>query len=119
MRERFALIARITLGMGQLVGIAYLTLVAWLVTSWMVDDGWASRASDADWWALGAQRAGIGLFVAALAGGVLLGINHLLLRWNLGYSWLRPAHVAWLGGAAIALASVIGAINFIVERPYM
>jgi hypothetical protein len=119
MREHFALIARITFGMGQLVGIAYLTLVVWLVTSWMADDGWAARASDADWWTLGGQRAGIGLFVAALAGGALLGINHLLARWRLGFPLLRPSQVAWLGAAPIALASVVGAMNFIVERPYM
>ena len=85
----------------------------------MVDDGWAARASDMDWWALAGQRAGLGIFVATLAGGVLLGINQLLARWKLGFPLLRPAQVAWIGAAAIALSSVVGAINFIIERPFM
>jgi len=83
------------------------------------DDNWAARAKEADWWSLAGQRASLGLFVAAFAGAVLLGFNHVLARRALVFPWLQPARIAWLAAAAIAFTSLIGAIDFIIERPYM
>ena len=119
MSELAVKILRSVSSMLQLIGVAYLTLIAWLTSTWMVDDGWAARAGDADWWMLAVTRAGLGVLAAAVAGGSLLVLNHGLARWRLGFAGLRPVPVAWMGAGAIGAASVIGAIYFAVERPFM
>lgn len=119
MRELIFMVTRIVFGVVQLTGVGYAALVAWLITSWMVDDAWAAQARDADWWALAGQRAAVGLCAAGLAGAVLLGTNHLLARWRLGFPGLKPVQVACIGAATVALATMTGAVNFIVERPFM
>jgi hypothetical protein len=119
MRNRGAILASILLGIGQLVGVCYAALVVILANTAMTDDGWAAHASDADWWALACRRLLFGLLVATFTGGILLVMNHVLARWRIGFPMLRPPQVAWISAAGISAASLIGAIDFFVVRPYM
>lgn len=117
--EPVRVIARILLCLCQFAAVAYVTLLAWLMSGWFANDSWAAGASDADWLLIAGQRAAAGLLAAALVGGILLGVNHLFARWRLTFPMLRPTWIAWIGAATVGSASLVGAITFDVVRPFM
>lgn len=91
--------------------------VLWLVSVFHVDDGVASRLSDADWWLGGAERLGVALAVAAVLGLASSGLSWLAARALGGLPRLASRPLA-LAAAAVALfGGVLGAIQFVVTRP--
>jgi hypothetical protein len=119
MSDLGAIIVRVVAFVLQLAGVAYASLIAWLMSVWMVDDSWAVHASDADWWVAAGKRVALGLIGAAIVGGVLFVFNRALVHWKLASPTARPLRAALLGTTVVAIASIAGAVIFVVERPFM
>jgi hypothetical protein len=111
-------VARVVIATLQGVGVIYVALVAWLASSWMADDSWAAGATDADWWLLAGKRSLQGLAAALVVGLLLLAINHAMVYWRLESQRARPLRTALIGTVVVAVASVAGAIQFAVQRPW-
>jgi len=118
MSDFISLIVRLLLGCAQLVGVAYATLVTWLMAVWMAGGHWAANARDIDWWVEGLKRLGGGVLIAALVGGVLLIVNRAFAHWGIAMR-VAPIRIAIVGASVVAIAAIAGAIQFIVTRPYM
>jgi hypothetical protein len=103
----------------ELVVLGYVMLLAFLLTVWMESDSFAVRAAEIDWWIESAKR----LFVVGGAATVfavtLWLINKPLFRW-LGY---RNQRLSLFSAVAVFLlviaAGIIGAVNFVVTKPFM
>jgi len=103
----------------ELVVLGYVMFMAFLLNVWMEHDSFALQATEIDWWIESAKR----LFMVGVAATVfavmLWLVNKSLFRW-LGYRNQRlsviSAIVAFL---LIIVAGVIGAVNFIVTKPFM
>jgi hypothetical protein len=72
-----------------------------------------------DWYRAASERLALGLLAAAIVGLALLVVNRGLARWDLVVGGVRPARIAFLGAAAVAAASLAGAIHFLVIKPFM
>jgi hypothetical protein len=118
MSEVAANIARVLIATAQGIGVIYMALVAWLASSFMADDSWAARATDVDWWLLAGKRSLIGLTMALVVGVVLLAVNHAMIYWKLESRAARPRRTALIGAAVVAGASLVGALQFAIERPW-
>jgi hypothetical protein len=97
----------------------YLALMVWLLSGWMVDDSQAFRMASSDWYMEAARR-----FGAALLVGLLFGASAYVANRR----WVTPRLPGWplLGTrAAVALASgivlsgAVGAVQFVVTKPFM
>lgn len=97
---------------------AYLALVAWLLSAWMVDDAVAFQMTEADWWLVGAGRLGQACVVAAGYAGTLYVVNRRWVAPHFRSSRFIALAPALLGGV-VAAAAVAGAVTFAVKKPYM
>lgn len=102
----------------QFLGVAFMAFLAWIISSWMTDDSWASRASDLDWWLEAGRRATFGLLAALCVGLVLFVLNRGLIHWRLASPQARPLRTAVIGASVVAAASIAGAVYFAIERPW-
>ena len=118
MSEVAANIVRVLIATGQGVGVIYVALVAWFASSFMADDSWAARATNSDWWLLAGKRSLTGLGMALVVGVVLLAINHAMVHWKLESRAARPWRTALIGAVVVAGASVGGALQFAIEKPW-
>jgi hypothetical protein len=118
MSEVAANIARVLIATVQAVGVIYVALVAWLASSFMADDSWAARATDADWWLLAGKRSLTGLALALVVGVVLLAVNYVMIYWKLESRAARPLRTALIGVVVVAAASLVGALQFAIARPW-
>lgn len=100
----------------EALAAAYVSLIAFVMSDWMVDEGRAFRMSDTDWVLTGGLRLlGWSLVGAAFACGV---------RWvNRWFGWVRPpgflSCLPLVLAACIVLASAIGAATFVIDKPFM
>jgi hypothetical protein len=118
MSEVAANIARVVIATLEGVGVIFVALVAWSANTWMADDSWAARATDADWWLLAGRRSLSGFAMALVVGVLLLAINRALIYWKLESPRARPLRTASIGALVVAAASADGAIQFAVQRPW-
>jgi hypothetical protein len=100
----------------ELVATAYLSLLAFLLSGWMVDDSVAFRMTDADWLVAGCLRFIVGLLAAA-AFACVTAFVHRRLGWGAARGVLP--RVPLLLAGCIALASGLGATLFVIDRPFM
>ena len=98
---------------------AYLTLVVWLLSRWMVDDSLAFRMAPADWYIEGARRFGGGLAVGALFYALAYFANRRWVTPVLGHSARLGTRTAAVLAACIVLAGAAGAIQFVITKPFM
>jgi hypothetical protein len=97
----------------------FLSFVIWVYCDWMIDDSMAAHMSPIDWACIACERLFWG-FVLAVFVGVLLSIINRLI-----YSLLFPRHkrlnwfLAGTAGFVIAIAAIIGSIQFYIEKPFM
>ena len=98
---------------------AYLTLVVWLLSRWMVDDSLAFRMAPADWYIEGARRFGGGLAVGALFYALAYFANRRWVTPFLRHSPRLGARTAAVLAACIVLAGTAGAIQFVITKPFM
>lgn len=118
MSEVGANIARVIIAALQGVAVIYVALVAWLSSTFMADDSWADGATDVDWWLLAGRRSLTGLAMALVVGVALLAINHAMIHWKLESPTAQPRRTALIGGLVVAAASLAGALQFAIERPW-
>lgn len=103
----------------ELYVIGYATLVAYLLNVWMESDNFALQATELDWWLLAGRRVVITLFFALLISAVIYYINRLLVRRRyLPWPGLHR-YSAWLSFACMTTASLVGAVGFIINKPYI
>ena len=102
----------------EVMAAAYLALMAWLLSVWMVDDSVAFQMTEADWWLVGVRRFGVACAVALGYAGVLWLINRRWVAPCLGPSRLILFAPAVLGGVVVAAAAV-GVATFVTTKPYM
>jgi hypothetical protein len=102
----------------EVMAAAYLALMAWLLSVWMVDDSVAFQMTEADWWLVGARRLGVACAVALGYAGVLWLINRRWVAPCFGPSRLILFAPAVLGGV-VAAAAAVGVATFVTTKPYM
>jgi hypothetical protein len=103
----------------ELLLAAYLMLVVWLLSVWMVDDSQAFRMVPSDWYVTGARRLCGGLLVGMAFGGLTFAVNR---KWVLPFLSESP----WLGtrttllvALGIVLSATAGTIQFVITKPFM
>lgn len=96
--------------------VLYLSLLAFVLSGWMVSDHVALEMSDADWLLAGSVRFGEWCLVAAVF-SVVLAWLHRRLGVAAGSRIFRWLPFVWF--MLIVIASGVGASKFFVERPYM
>ena len=96
----------------------YLAFTAWILSSWMVDEGLAARLTPSGWYSIGAQRFGLVAMVSTA---------FTWLAWVANRHWLAravsltPRTLGWLAGglgAAILLAGLVGSLQFVTRKPF-
>ena len=94
---------------------AYVGLMAYLLSGWMIDDDLAFRLSSSGWAWIAARRvASWALVGLACGGGVVLANRHIIPRAKRASLWLGAC-----AALVIMAASVAGAVRFVVEKPFV
>jgi zinc transporter ZupT len=101
------------------LGALYAATVAFALSSWFIDDSEAFRLSTVGWYRTGGQRLLLALVMAVLGGSVVYIANRFLLPHLWPDPQRSPTRLHWWVGGLILIAGVVGAITFVVTRPYM
>ena len=112
-------IALTVLVLGETALAAYLSMVAWLLSVWMVEDSEAFQMTASDWLWTGVARFAEWFLVGAILGIVLSQANKYAGRRLLVRSVFWLALIGWLVGVGVIVASAAGAIEFVRTKPYM
>ena len=97
----------------------YLAFMAWLLSTWMVDDSQAARMVASDWYLEAVRRLFIVCAVAGAFGSVAFVVNRKWLSRRFP-PWARIAErAAILLGFGIAAAGAAGALQFAFKKPFM
>jgi len=97
----------------------YLAVMAWILSSWVIDDGLAARLTPSGWYLIGAQRLGVTAVVSTAFTWVAWVANR---RWLPRAVSSTPRTLGWLAGglgAAILLAGLVGTVQFVTRRPFL
>jgi hypothetical protein len=103
----------------ELAALCYGTLMAWLVSVWFLDDAAAAGMRPADWWVIAAKRLVVCAFAAMLTAGCVLPVNRWLARIAGQTASRWPLVTARLFVVSPVCASVVGAIQFGITKPFM
>lgn len=106
------------LGVECLVSI-YLALMAWVLSTWMVDDGLAARMTPGGWYLIAAQRLCAVTAVSAVFTLAAWIVNTRCV--HRGVTW-SPRTLSWLAGGlggAIFLAGFVGCVQFVIRKPFL
>ena len=101
----------------EVLATGYLALIAWIMSTWMVDGSQAIRMRDIDWLFVAGLRCALWL---AVAGAFVFVARKAHRRWVLSShtsAWFRG--IPLLLGGGIAVSGAIGAAWFVLERPFM
>lgn len=105
--------------LGNLVVSCPLAVFFWLAGVWMIDDSLAFRLTPGGWAAIAIYRAAKGLLAAFIIGFPFAVGNRLifarLFPEGERLHWLVATAPGWI----IALGSVVGSIQFLIEKPCM
>ena len=95
---------------------AWLTLVAFVMSAWMVNDSDAFRMKDTDWVLAGCLRF---LFWSSLAAafGSVVAVTNRRLGFGQRSGWISRLPILLSG--LVVVASGVGATIFVIEKPYM
>jgi cytochrome c oxidase assembly factor CtaG len=109
----------VALLLAELVAAAYLTLMAYLLSAWFVDDSQAATMTDRDWLVSGL----ISFVTFVVVALVFAGVVYLAGRLTLKPEQQRWPLLRWLPSVLLALpivvASAAGAYEFITTKPFM
>jgi|ERR671912_186803 hypothetical protein len=103
----------------EFASAAYLALLAWLLSAWMVDDSRAFRMAASDWYVEGAWRFGTVVVVGALFGVLTHVINRRWLYPRLGSASRLGPLWAVLLAAFVVLSGAAGTALFVATKPFM
>lgn len=109
----------IALLVGEGLVTAYVSLLAYLLCAWMVDDSAAARMTELEWYLVAAKRLGVSTLAAA---ALAWGVHQVNRRWVVapfGGSRRHALRVALTVGACVVLAGLLGALRFVIDRPFM
>jgi hypothetical protein len=101
------------------VGItAYVALWKWLLAVWPLDDSVGTRLTDHDWQVGAEFRALDALVAGLLVAGGLFALNWIATRRTtlLPRPWAPRLAIA--GGVVVWAAGTVGAIKFLITRPW-
>ena len=98
---------------------AYLALIVWLLTSWMIDDFQAFRMAASDWYIEAAWRFVAGLLVGLVFGGMTYLVNRRWVSPRLPESPRLGSRTAIALAMGIVLSGAAGAIGFAITKPFM
>ncbi len=103
----------------ELAGAFYLSMLCWLMTAWMIDEGDAIRYSQADWNFLALKRLGIAAIASLAGAGIIYGFNRLIQRevTKQNNRWLSYMPLIVFGMTIIS--ALAGAIEFVLTKPWM
>ena len=114
--KQFIRIAIILLEMFVIVNAI---LIVFLMTTWMEDHTFATSASEIDWWIIAGQKFLVAIVLSVVASILLLLVNRPLFIWS-GFTNERlPYITAKIMFISLFISSLIGAIIFAVEKPYI
>ena len=100
----------------EILAALYLAWVAFLMANWFVDDGIAFTMTDADWRRVGVDRFLRGCLAGAVFGALVWFANRLL---GFGRQPGFPKCLPWVLASFFVVASGLGALWFVIERPYI
>ncbi|MEA2488666.1 MAG: hypothetical protein QOH21_458 [Acidobacteriota bacterium] len=103
----------------ETAALCYGTLMAWLLSIWFLDDTVVAAMQPADWWTIAAERVVICAAVALPAAICILVVNRWLARVAGQTSSRWPLVTAGLFAALPVGASLTGALQFGITKPYM
>ena len=103
---------------GELMLVAYLAVAAWLTSAWFIDDSLAFRLDANGWWLVALKRVCVWTAVSVFVGVLVLFIHRTVFA-RIGFPRLAANLSGALAGAAPLVASVLGALQFGYERPFM
>ena len=119
MTPRTATICAVVAIVAELLIGAYATLFAYLGSAWFTDDSWAMRATETDWLWTGVVRFAICLVVAVIGGVATWQINRWLVARGARISSYVPRISGGIVAASIVIASAIGSVQFVVQKPWL
>jgi hypothetical protein len=100
----------------EALAAAFISLIAFLMSGWMVDDDAAFRMTDSDWMLAGCLRFLFWSLVGAVFACIAMFVNRRLgLVGASGFLSRVPVLMACF----IALASGMGARMFVIDKPYI
>jgi hypothetical protein len=103
----------------ELVVLGYVMMMAFLFNVWMEHDSFAVQATEIDWWIESAKRLILAGVAATVFAVMLWLVNKSLFRW-LGYRNQRLSVISAIVAFLLVIAAgIIGAVNFIVTKPFM
>jgi hypothetical protein len=103
----------------EVAAASYLGVLIWLFAVWMLDDSTAYPMAPGNWYLEAARR-----FTMTSLGSVLFGALCYFAnrRWATALVPSQPKVAWWIGvalGAGLALVGLVGAVQFVVEKPFM
>jgi hypothetical protein len=111
---RISTFAAVVAGL-EILAALYLSWIAFLMAIWFVDDGIAFTMTDADWRRVGVDRFLRGCLAGAVFGALVWFVNRLLgFGRQPGFARCLP----WVLTSFFVVASGVGALCFVYERPY-
>ncbi|MFC1684309.1 hypothetical protein ACFL0R_02405 [Pseudomonadota bacterium] len=97
----------------------YGAFVFWLMSVWMTHDFIAVEYSELDWWLHGAKRFLAYGGVGAIIGWFIHAANSKAIK---AFAPTPPVYGKYVGacvGALLVIASLIGSVQFAIQKPYM
>jgi hypothetical protein len=114
--KRLSLVVLLVL---EVPAVAYVSVIAWLTSVWFLDDQAASQMNAADWWLVASKRLGICVIGAACFAAVV----YLGTRLAVGRAGTKRNRAPVVNAAVVfvvvVVASLAGALQFAITKPYM
>lgn len=103
----------------QLLILAYLTFIAYWLSTWFIDDSVAFSITESEWTKIAAIRVIQFGVVALVFSGILHFANNILFR-KIGIrkSTRLSLIVSSIVFLSILISSIAGAIQFVIEKPW-
>jgi hypothetical protein len=119
MTKRYINVVAVVVFAAEVAVALYLTVIAWLMSGWFAGDNWAARATDGDWIKTALIRFGVFLVVGAIAGFGTWRLNRWLSSKGASIPNVVPALSGGILAGSIVIASAVGSIQFLVNRPWL
>lgn len=100
-------------------GVAlYVAFIMWLSAVWMVDDSVAFRMAPTDWYLAALQRGVVSVVCAVVLTLILYFGNRWWLARTIPSRPQFAVQIALVFGGAVALAGIVGSVQFAVQKPF-
>ncbi|WDE96330.1 hypothetical protein PQO03_11480 [Lentisphaera profundi] len=100
----------------ELAFLGYLTLMAYLICIWMIDDSLAFELTTLGWIIIGLKRLIICLTASVIISFLLYQFNKVILN---EIKTETHKKICIVYASIISISAIIGSIIFIIKKPYM